>query len=309
MILFVGIPSEPPIAMAIKSAEKKKNPFVVFNQRHAHFYELMIKMKEGKLTGILRIEGRDYPLEQFTGVYFRLMQPEMLPEFKENVFHKISIKDMNKSKIIQNQLLKWIESCSARVLNLGSSSISNISKPYQSQLIARCGFKVPPTLVTSDMEEVIEFLKIENEIIFKSISGIRSIVKKFEGQHLLKLKNLKYLPVQFQKKLLGRNIRVHVVGKFVFPTLIDSVSVDYRYSEEENAETILSKYTLPKTIINSCLALSQSLKLPLCGIDLFETETGEYYCFEVNPSPGYSYYQGHTGQNISGAIIKYLING
>jgi hypothetical protein len=29
-------------------------------------------------------------------------------------------------------------------------------------------------------------------------------------------------------------------------------------------------------------------------------------CFEVNPSPGFSYYEGHTGQPISAAIARYL---
>ena len=33
MILFCGIPSEPPMAMAIDAAQKKRHPFAVLNQR------------------------------------------------------------------------------------------------------------------------------------------------------------------------------------------------------------------------------------------------------------------------------------
>jgi hypothetical protein len=33
------------------------------------------------------------------------------------------------------------------------------------------------------------------------------------------------------------------------------------------------------------------------------------YCFEVNPSPAYSYYESHTGQPISAALARYLVAG
>ena len=50
--------------------------------------------------------------------------------------------------------------------------------------------------------------------------------------------------------------------------------------------------------------LSQRLELPLCGIDLKCTPDGDYYCFEVNPSPAYSYYQENSGHDIASAIIR-----
>ena len=51
------------------------------------------------------------------------------------------------------------------------------------------------------------------------------------------------------------------------------------------------------------------LNLPLCGIDLKVTPEGIYYCFEVNPSPAYTYYEEQTGQPIAQAIIDYMTNG
>jgi hypothetical protein len=30
------------------------------------------------------------------------------------------------------------------------------------------------------------------------------------------------------------------------------------------------------------------------------------YCFEVNPSPGFSYYEANAGQPISTAVAEYL---
>jgi D-alanine-D-alanine ligase-like ATP-grasp enzyme len=39
---------------------------------------------------------------------------------------------------------------------------------------------------------------------------------------------------------------------------------------------------------------------------LFKTEDGRWYCFEVNPSPGFSYFENLTGQPIAKAIATYL---
>jgi glutathione synthase/RimK-type ligase-like ATP-grasp enzyme len=138
---------------------------------------------------------------------------------------------------------------------------------------------------------------------------VRSIVKELKPADERLLDKIQYLPTQFQQKLMGTNIRVHVVGDAIFATKIETGVTDYRYARRENETAFLSAFTLPKKIEKSCFQLSQQLGLTLCGIDLFLSNENEYYCFEVNPSPGYSYYQNSTGQDISGAIAKWLYYG
>jgi hypothetical protein len=46
--------------------------------------------------------------------------------------------------------------------------------------------------------------------------------------------------------------------------------------------------------------------LAIAGIDLKVTRDNRVYCFEVNPSPAYSYYESNTGQPISSAVADYL---
>jgi len=120
---------------------------------------------------------------------------------------------------------------------------------------------------------------------------------------------VKYLPTQFQKKLRGHNIRVHVVGDVLFATKAESEVVDYRYARREEKEVKLTSFKLPSIVQKNCFRLAKELNLMFCGIDLFLTSRGEYYCFEVNPSPGYSYYQQQAGQNIADAIVKWLEYG
>ena len=45
------------------------------------------------------------------------------------------------------------------------------------------------------------------------------------------------------------------------------------------------------------------------GIDLKETPDGEWCCFEVNPCPGFIFFERHTGQPISLALAEFLHAG
>lgn len=82
--------------------------------------------------------------------------------------------------------------------------------------------------------------------------------------------------------------------------------MDYRYASRDGIEVEMTPTDLPAEIAMRCIRLSRVLNLPLCGIDLKRTRNGDYYCFEVNPSPSYSYYQEHSGQDIATALVKYL---
>ena len=55
-----------------------------------------------------------------------------------------------------------------------------------------------------------------------------------------------------------------------------------------------------------CVNLTEGLGLAFAGIDLKVTPENHVYCFEVNPSPAFSYYESSTGQPISEAVAEYL---
>lgn len=103
----------------------------------------------------------------------------------------------------------------------------------------------------------------------------------------------------------GTDCRVHVVGNQVFGCEIASAADDYRYPQD--APTSLSACEVPPQIADQCRQVSRSLNLPVTGIDLRRTPAGEWYCFEVNPSPGFSFYEEATGQPISDAIADLLL--
>src|SRR6185369_16264507 len=74
-------------------------------------------------------------------------------------------------------LRAWSELTPARVVNRPSAMASNGSKPYQAALIrAAADFGVPPTLVTTDPEAARRFIAKHGDVIYKSVSAVRSIV-------------------------------------------------------------------------------------------------------------------------------------
>jgi glutathione synthase/RimK-type ligase-like ATP-grasp enzyme len=183
---------------------------------------------------------------------------------------------------------------------------SNGSKPYQAQLIDRySGFRTPPTLVTNSRRAVDGFEAREGPLIYKSISSVRSIVQPLDAQARQRLGQLRLLPTQFQQHLRGTDVRVHVVGSDLHATEIVSEAVDYRYSSRDGASADLTPIEVPGEIAERCVRLSRALELPFCGIDLLRSGDG-WYCFEVNPSPGYSFYEQATGQPISRSLVEWL---
>jgi glutathione synthase/RimK-type ligase-like ATP-grasp enzyme len=104
----------------------------------------------------------------------------------------------------------------------------------------------------------------------------------------------------------GTNVRVHVVGQEVFATKIETDVTDYRYASRQGGESELTPTELSPELSERCVRLTEGLQLPFAGIDLKITPSGEVFCFEVNPSPGYSYYENNTGQPIARALARYL---
>ncbi|CAL2105027.1 RimK-like ATP-grasp domain-containing protein [Tenacibaculum sp. 190524A02b] len=302
-VLLCGIPSEAPIAKVKNALINKGAEVVIFNQRQIEDIQINWKFKNQKPTGELHIANCSYNLNSFDSVYSRFMSETNIPEVKD--------KNQNfqeHSRNVHESLYQWLEVTDSKVVNRHSKMFSNSSKPYQAQIIKRYGLKTPNTLITNTPTEAIAFHQKHGAIIYKSISGVRSIVKEFDPLDTERLEKIRFCPVQFQKKLSGFDVRVHVIDKEVVATKINTTGVDYRYARKDGGTTELETFAIPETIKNACINVSAALQLDFSGIDLRFTDEGDVYCFEVNPMPGYSYYESHTGQKISHVLADYLMN-
>ena len=142
-------------------------------------------------------------------------------------------------------LMALLEDLPCPVVNRIGGGMSNNSKPYQALLLRRAGLKVPTTLVTSDPAAARAFQAEHGEVIYKSASGIRSIVRRLGPDQLARLAFLRDGPAQFQAFVPGRNVRVHTVGDAVFATRIETEAVDYRYAHLDGLDVAMTPVTLP----------------------------------------------------------------
>lgn len=304
MILLCGIPSESPLALVAKGLDENGAPYAVFNQRQFANAAISFEISGGDVGGWLEMNGNGFQLDQIQGVYTRLMDFRRLPEL-EGVPETSDV--YRYCAALHDTITRWCEISPARIVNRMAPMGSNSSKPYQAQLICRYGFEVPETLITNDPQQVLAFRDRHKRIIYKSISGVRSIVQTFEDGDLTRLAALRWCPTQFQQYVEGFDVRVHVVGEAVFATKIASNATDYRYAASQAGEAAeLTATELPDAVAQACVRLSAGLGLAFAGIDLKFSPDGRVFCFEVNPSPGYSYFEANSGQPIGRAVADYL---
>ena len=266
-------------------------------------FEVAWTWKGREVTGFIRSDTWTLDLETVRGVFVRYLGLDGHAPFAHLPagFEDAALAEG------QSGLVALFETITCPVANRASASMSNCSKPYQALLVRESGLLTPPTLITNDPQAALEFFEsCGRQVIFKSLSGVRSTVRQLETQDLERLPLLRYGPAQFQKFLPGDNIRVHVIGGQAIATRIRSGAVDYRYARKQGSTADLEPTQLPNAIGEACIRLSQRMGLLIAGIDLKEAPDGEYYCFEVNPSPGFAYYEQHTGQPISAALVEAL---
>ncbi len=301
MIALIGIASEPPVRLLMEACAAKHLPFTLFNQRRQGewtvHYDVFCPDASSLSNGDLRLTPADC-----SGLYLRTMDHRKLPEWDSAAADRPRIEDTYSHlwKLLDDGAIR------TRVVNPPSVQLSNNSKPYQSIIIQEHGLDIPDTCITSDEEVARDFIAQHAAVVYKSISGTRSIVKRVSAESLANLARIQYCPVQFQECVMGFNVRVHVVGEQAIATRILSDAVDYRYAAQEGKTTALEPYALSPTVSVQSIQLAHALGLPFAGIDLMIPDDGRTICLEVNPSPGYSYYEQHTGQKISHALADLL---
>ncbi|MGB0036070.1 MAG: hypothetical protein WBP79_11405 [Candidatus Acidiferrales bacterium] len=209
---------------------------------------------------------------------------------------------------VQEAVESWADVTPATVINRPSARAWRDSKPFQSRMIQSLGFDYPETLVTTDPEAAMRFWEKHKKVIYKSLSGVRSIVSCLTPGHRKRFADLRWCPTQFQEYVPGTEFRVHVIGESVFAGEIVSDAVDYRYAENQGLSAGIRAAKLPPRISERCRQLASAMKLLAAGIDLRRTPDGRWYCLEVNTSPGFTYFDDDDKHPIANEIARVLMN-
>lgn len=300
MILLWGLEEDDPMKMV--HAELVRAGANVFYLDHRDILNCDIEtIFDGhQMNTILHNGDRSLDLATIRSAYCRPYNFRDYDEFKDKTDDDPSI---IKAAGFEMQLSAHLDTAAIFYINRSGPSATNNSKPLQLSLIRNAGLKAPETLLTNDPGEARSFLKKHRNIIFKSISGQRSIVEKISADDSESLDDVKWCLTLFQEAIPGTNYRVHVLGDQLFTVRIESDRLDYRYGN-----TTMKVEQLPADLAEKCIRLTADIGLNLAGIDLMRTPDDKWYCFEVNPSPAYSYFQHHSGLPIAQAVAQALMN-
>ena len=180
----------------------------------------------------------------------------------------------------------------ARWMNLPAATYIAESKPYQLFTAAKCGFKVPATLATNDVDRIHE--GFPESLVLKSLDTVLlrdgedclfTYTTIVSGQELTEL-DVRTVPLLVQIVLKDKiDLRVTVVGDNIFAVRIlaqgRGIFGDWRTIPKENLE--YEDVVLDDVTAQSCLQLTRDMGLVFAAIDLLETPSGIYF-IEVNPT-------------------------
>lgn len=302
LVLLWGLDGDSPLSEVRDQLNLLDVPTKFVDQRRVLETEIELVVGE-TVEGCIRIGNDNIDLGEVSAMYVRCYESARLPEIAATgpdsaaKQHAIQVDDI---------LACWSELTSALVVNRFTASAANGSKPYQLEQIRGLGWGVPETLITTDADEARAFWKYHGEVIYKSVSGVRSRVSRLRAEHADRFADLSSCPTQFQQYIAGVDYRVHVVDDKVFACEVRCSADDYRYPE--NGAPDIRACTFTPDLEEKCRQMGAAMNLPLAGIDLRRTPQGEWYCFEVNPSPAFTYYEQITGQPISQAVALLLAN-
>jgi glutathione synthase/RimK-type ligase-like ATP-grasp enzyme len=300
MILLWGIQADEPMGAVAAALKRQGVSYLLVDQQRV--LDTTIDMHVGAdVTGLLRVGQHEVRLENVTAAYVRPWDSQRMRAVQQTP--PGSTERMHAS-MVEEGLIAWSEVTPALVVNRPSSMASNNSKPYQTSIIAGCGFRIPCTLVTTDEQAVREFQARHGPVIYKSLSGVRSIVTLLRADNDARLPDIANCPTQFQEFVPGVDYRVHVIGSMTYSCTITSADTDYRYPSNRAPE--IRPCALPREVEGSCLKVARNLGMQVAGIDLRRTVADEWYCFEANPSPGFTFYENASGWPMADAIADLL---
>jgi hypothetical protein len=197
-------------------------------------------------------------------------------------------------------------------------------KVTQLTLAGRLGFEVPPTLVTNNPEEFVDFYRryagriISKPFYYNTVYPSPDTEKDFWGMHTRPVTahdvgfatSLRFCPVIVQAYVPKCvELRITVVGSEIFACEIHS-QVTYRTKHDwrryDLAHTPHYIHDLPPEIGERCRLLVTMLGLCYGAIDMVLTPDGRYVFLEINPSGQFGWIEDITGLPISAAIAQLL---
>jgi glutathione synthase/RimK-type ligase-like ATP-grasp enzyme len=185
------------------------------------------------------------------------------------------------------------------------------------------GFELPPTLITNDPDEFLDFYNQHNGNIISKLLGIaftKHIGAKFNRytevvskRNVGYAETVRYCPSIFQAYVPKKvELRITVIGEQVFAAEIhsqESHHTRYDWRRYDLYQTPHLPHDLPAEVRQLCVELTRKLGLCYGAIDMILTPDGRYVFIEINPNGQYLWIELLTELPITEALCDLLIAG
>lgn len=184
-------------------------------------------------------------------------------------------------------------------------------KTYQLKLAVDLGLNPPETLVTNNPRSAATFVTHVGEAIYKPFGGSSECWREtrlFGKEEMRKIALIRHAPVILQEFIPGQDYRVTVVGKEVFPAVIDTSGGNYPADFRMNRNMRITPQELPSDVVERIHRLMQRLGLVYGALDFrLDNRDGTFRFLEINPAGQWLFVEEQTRQPISKALADQLI--
>lgn len=211
-------------------------------------------------------------------------------------------------------LLGVLGSLPVRWINHPARDSAANYKPVQLAVAARCGLRVPQTVITSDPDHAREFIG-GSEVVYKGLSG--GVLGPSRQHH--------YLPTtlvdaeQLDESVAGTahlfqervpkafEVRLTVIGERMFPIAIHAGSEAARLDWRTDYASLTYEWIdMPVQVEKSVRMLMDELGLFFGALDFAVTPDGRWVFFEINPNGQWHWLAARTGAPMVEAMADAL---
>lgn len=247
---------------------------------------------------VLQIDSRSIRFSEFSSFYNRCEYADYGEPMRNAAISRVS-----------TSILAYLEFADALVINRLSASAMNSNKFLHAAELRRCGFKTPEHMIIGSASSAKALLDPGGDWVNKGCGGTKTSAAALDSARWERLNQLQACPSLFQRRIIGPDVRIHVVGNEIFPEMIISKNIDYRYPQK-GTPNVYQDCDVPTDIRRRCFAYCKMRGLMFAGFDFkVDEQSGCWYVLEANPRPGYESYDRRQDNRISKALLSLLQNG
>ena len=310
----MGHHADPHVAAVIQSLEKRECQFAILDSFGRAGHGIHHQISAG---AVLEVGGSKRCLSEFSAVWWRQKPRFIVPTETPAVLYDYFFVHRE-----WNHLIDFLGAETSHLFSINDREKNSIANNKITQLksAVECGFAIPDSLISNDVDSVIEFMsKTEGRhYVYKPFtpymppSGKVTYTSIVDIPLLLENRDtIRAAPGLFQVFIEKQfELRITVVGSEVFAARINShysekTQIDWR---REIFADIYSEYELNDAFREKLIALHRTLGLFYCAYDLVVDDDGVPVLLDVNPAGQWMWLESRLGFPISGRIASALAN-